>query len=184
MIAFVKDTMIYVFIIAAIVIIPYELGGFGQIFAAADKTPMRPKSRPRPSPAAGLTLAPSQIGPYITLAIGSAMALFMYPHALTGTLAASSGRAIRFNTMTLPAYSFVLGLIALLGMMAIAAGVKVAIDAGRGAATRAVGVPRLVRRLLLPGDRARRAGAGGGDVDRRRQHVHPQHLEAVHSSRR
>ena len=42
-------------------------------------------------PAAGLTLAPSQIGPYITLAIGSAMALFMYPHALTGTLSASSG---------------------------------------------------------------------------------------------
>ena len=54
------------------------------------------------------------------------MALFMYPHAMTGTLAASSGRAIRFNTMTLPAYSFVLGLIALLGVMALAAGVKVA----------------------------------------------------------
>ena len=50
----------------------------------------------------------------------------MYPHALTGTLSASSARAIRFNTMTLPAYSFVLGLIALLGVMAIAAGIKVA----------------------------------------------------------
>jgi solute:Na+ symporter, SSS family len=35
MIAFVKDTMIYVFIIAAIFVIPYELGGFGAIFAAA-----------------------------------------------------------------------------------------------------------------------------------------------------
>ena len=70
-------------------------------------------------PAAGLTLAPAQIGPYVTLAIGSAMALFMYPHALTGALAASSGRAIRRNTMTLPAYSFVLGLIALLGVMAM-----------------------------------------------------------------
>ena len=112
------------------------------------------------------------------------MALFMYPHAMTGTLAASSGRAIRFNTMTLPAYSFVLGLIALLGLMALAAGVKVAAPAGRGAAARAVGVPRLVRRLLLRRDRARRAGAGGGDVDRRRQHLHPQHLEAVHPSRR
>ena len=76
--------------------------------------------------AAGSTLAPQQIGPYITLAIGSAMALFMYPHALTGALASSSVRAIRFNTMALPAYSFVLGLIALLGMMALAAGIKVA----------------------------------------------------------
>ncbi|HXE23773.1 MAG TPA: sodium:solute symporter, partial [Roseiarcus sp.] len=41
------------------------------------------------------------------------------------SLAASSGSAIRFNAMTLPAYSLVLGLIALLGLMAIAAGVKV-----------------------------------------------------------
>src|SRR6266481_6310346 len=31
MIAFVKDILIYVFIIAAVVIVPYELGGFGNI---------------------------------------------------------------------------------------------------------------------------------------------------------
>ena len=124
MIAFVKDTMIYVFVIAAVIIIPYELGGFGKIFEAAGKA-YEAKLTAKAVPAAGLTLMPSQIGPYITLAIGSAMALFMYPHALTGTLASSSGRAIRFNTMTLPAYSFVLGLIALLGMMALAAGVNV-----------------------------------------------------------
>ena len=125
MIAFVKDAMIYIFIIAAIVVIPYELGGFGAIFAAAGKA-YAAKVAVNPKLAAGLTLTPGQVGPYITLAIGSAMALFMYPHALTGTLAASSGRAIRFNTMTLPAYSFVLGLVALLGVMALAAGVKVA----------------------------------------------------------
>ena len=123
LIAFVKDSMIYVFILAAIVVIPYQLGGWAKIFAAAQDA-YAAKVAAGKGPA-GLTLAPQQVGPYITLAIGSAMALFMYPHALTGTLAASSGRAIRFNTMTLPAYSFVLGLIALLGMMAIAAGVKV-----------------------------------------------------------
>ena len=124
MIAFVKDAMIYIFVIAAIVIIPYELGGFGAIFEAAGKA-FEAKVAANPKLAAGLTLTPAQVGPYITLAIGSAMALFMYPHALTGALAASSGRAIRFNMMALPAYSFVLGLIALLGLMAIAAGVKV-----------------------------------------------------------
>jgi SSS family solute:Na+ symporter len=123
MIAFVKDAMIYVFVIAAIVVIPRELGGFGNIFAAA-KAAYAAKVAAKAVPAAGLTLAPGQIGPYVTLAIGSAMALFMYPHALTGALAASSGHAIRRNTMTLPAYSFVLGLIALLGMMALAAGVR------------------------------------------------------------
>ncbi|MGA2871086.1 MAG: sodium:solute symporter, partial [Verrucomicrobiota bacterium] len=92
----------YIFIIAAIVIIPYELGGFGAIFAAAQKAydakiAAGAAATPAVKVAAGLTLAPSQVGPYITLAIGSAMALFMYPHALTSTLAASSGRAIRFR---------------------------------------------------------------------------------------
>src|SRR5271166_1463642 len=124
MIAFVKDAMIYIFIIAAIVIIPYELGGFGRIFDAA-RAAFEAKLAAKTVAAAGVTLMPSQIGPYITLALGSAMALFMYPHALTATLAASSGRAIRNNTMALPAYSFVLGLIALLGVMAIAAGIQV-----------------------------------------------------------
>ena len=124
MIAFVKDIMIYIFIIAAVIVIPIELGGFGAIFDAAGKA-YEAKVAADPKVVAGLTLAPQQIGPYITLAIGSAMALFMYPHALTGTLSASSGQAIRRNTMTLPAYSFVLGLIALLGIMALAAGVKV-----------------------------------------------------------
>ena len=124
MIAFVKDAMIYIFVIAAIVIIPYELGGFGRIFGAAQAA-FDAKVAAKAVPAAGLTLMPSQVGPYITLALGSALALFMYPHALTGTLSASSGKAIRYNMMTLPAYSFVLGLIALLGVMAIAAGVNV-----------------------------------------------------------
>jgi SSS family solute:Na+ symporter len=125
MIAFVKDTMIYIFIIAAVIVIPIELGGYGAIFDAASKV-YEAKVAADPKVPAGLTLAPQQIGPYITLAIGSAMALFMYPHALTGALAASSGQAIRRITMTLPAYSFVLGLVALLGIMALAAGVKVA----------------------------------------------------------
>ena len=45
MIAFVKDAMIYIFIIAAIVIIPYELGGFGAIFAAARRNAYRGQGR-------------------------------------------------------------------------------------------------------------------------------------------
>jgi SSS family solute:Na+ symporter len=108
-----------------VVIAPIQLGGYGAIFEAAGKA-YAAKVAANPKTAAGLILAPQQIGPYVTLALGSAMALFMYPHALTGTLAASSGAAIRRNTMTLPAYSFLLGLIALMGMMALAAGVEVA----------------------------------------------------------
>src|SRR5689334_11676565 len=69
MIAFVKDIMIYTFVIAAIIVIPAKLGGYGVIFdAAADA--FAKKGGPT-----GLTLKPAQVMPYITLAIGSAMAL-------------------------------------------------------------------------------------------------------------
>ncbi|QEN90101.1 sodium:solute symporter [Labrys sp. KNU-23] len=127
MIAFVKDIMIYIFVIAAVIIIPYQLGGFGSIFEKAklvyDAKAAAAVAAGKPA-AVGLTLAPSQIWPFITLSIGSAMALFMYPHALTGTLSASGPNAIRRNAVTLPAYSLVLGLIALLGVMAVAADIK------------------------------------------------------------
>jgi SSS family solute:Na+ symporter len=61
---------------------------------------------------------------YATLALGSALALFMYPHSITATLSSRSRNTIRHNATILPAYSFVLGLLALLGWVAIAAGTK------------------------------------------------------------
>jgi len=130
LIAFVKDAMIYVFVIAAVVIIPYQLGGFANIFELAGKAfeakiAANAALVPPVKTAMGLTLLPQQVMPFMTLALGSAFALFMYPHALTGVLSASSPRAIRFNAMTLPAYSLVLGLIALLGLMGRAAGIDV-----------------------------------------------------------
>jgi solute:Na+ symporter, SSS family len=127
LIAFVKDIMIYVFVIAAIIIIPWELGGFANIFDLAAKSFAAKVAAgaaldPPQKIAAGLTLTQGQIMPFMTLALGSAFALFMYPHSLTGVLSASNPRTIRFNAMTLPAYSLVLGLIALLGLMGRAAG--------------------------------------------------------------
>jgi SSS family solute:Na+ symporter len=123
LIAFVKDTLIYVVVIVAVIYIPTKLGGWGDIFAAADE---KFQSTPPPpeGPADGLILAPAaQLG-YSTLALGSAMALFLYPHSLTSVLAARSRDTIKRNMAALPAYSFVLGLLALLGYMAIAAGVE------------------------------------------------------------
>src|SRR6202000_211499 len=61
---------------------------------------------------------------YATLAVGSALALFLYPHSITAVLSSKSGNTIRRNMALLPAYSLVLGLLALLGFMALAAGVK------------------------------------------------------------
>ncbi|MGZ5147968.1 MAG: monocarboxylate uptake permease MctP [Burkholderiales bacterium] len=120
LIAFVKDILIYVFVVAAVVIIPAKLGGFSAVFGAAT-TVFENKGG-----STGLTLAAPQIVPYITLALGSAMALFIYPHSLTGILSASSADAIKRNAIALPVYSIVLGIIGLLGLMAHAAGIQVA----------------------------------------------------------
>jgi SSS family solute:Na+ symporter len=116
MIAVVKDALIYITVIAAVIVIPLKLGGFGKIFAGVDT-----KALLLAAPAPGNLGAQSA---YITLALGSALALFVYPHAITGVMSASSGRAIKRNAVALPAYSIALGLIALLGFMALAAGVK------------------------------------------------------------
>ncbi|OAF18230.1 monocarboxylate uptake permease MctP [Bradyrhizobium neotropicale] len=119
LIAFVKDIMIYIVVIAAIAIVPTKLGGYGAIFTAAD-TAFAAKG------SGGILLSPAQIVPYASLALGSALAAFMYPHTLTGIFASSGGNTIRKNAMLLPAYTLLLGLLALLGYMGHAAGLKLA----------------------------------------------------------
>ncbi len=116
LIALVKDVLIYVTVIAAVVVIPAHLGGYGEIF--------------RRIPPDKLFLAPPSAGnlgiysAYATLALGSALALFLYPHAVTGLLSARSRRVIKRNMALLPAYSLALAAIAALGYMAYAANVQ------------------------------------------------------------
>src|SRR5436190_9183951 len=122
LIAFVKHTLIYIVILVAIIYIPTRLGGYGHIFDTAQQKLSTPKAT-----AAGASFIPGSAGhiPYWTLALGSALALFMYPHAITGVLATKDRNVIRRNAAALPAYSLLLGLIALLGLMALAADVVV-----------------------------------------------------------
>ena len=119
LIAFVKDIMIYIVVFAAVAIIPGRLGGYAAVFTAAQRV------YDAKGGATGLTLRSAQVLPYATLALGSALAGFMYPHNLTGILASRNGDTIRKNAILLPAYTVLLGLIALLGYMAHAAGVVV-----------------------------------------------------------
>ena len=112
MIALVKDALIYITVIVAVIVIPSQLGGYGSIFSAI--------------PAKKLILAAptstslGQFSTYATLALGSALALFLYPHSVTGVLSSNNRNVIKRNAALLPAYSFLLGLIALLGFMAVA----------------------------------------------------------------
>ena len=124
LIAFVKDTLIYAVIVVAVLYIPYKLGGWGVIFDAADhKFSAAGKG--------GFLLSSHLQLPYITLAFGSSLALFLYPHSVTGVLACKNRDIIKRNMAALPAYSLLLGLIALLGYMAIAAGVKPMVIGGK-----------------------------------------------------
>ena len=119
LIAFVKDIMIYIVVLVAVVVVPAKLGGYGAVFATAGD------AFAAKGGATGLLLKPSQMLPYATLAFGSALAAFMYPHTLTGIFASKSADTIRKNAILLPAYTLLLGLIALLGYMAYTANIKV-----------------------------------------------------------
>jgi SSS family solute:Na+ symporter len=126
LIAFVKDVLIYAVILVAIFYIPHKLGGWSHIFGAAqakfDKTP---------APVDGTLLNHNNQLNYAMLALGSALALFLYPHSVTGVLASKNRNVIKRNMAALPAYSLLLGLIALLGYMAIAGGIK-PVNGGNG----------------------------------------------------
>ncbi|MGE5624538.1 MAG: monocarboxylate uptake permease MctP [Bacillota bacterium] len=113
LIAVVKDLLIYITVIAAITVIPAALGGYGHIFAsiAPDKLLLAP-------PTADNTGAYSA---YATLALGSVLALFLYPHCVTALLASENRGVIKRNMAFLPAYSLALALLAFLGYVAVAA---------------------------------------------------------------
>ena len=172
--AFLKDVMIYVAVIAAVTVIPRHLGGYGAMFAAAGAH--------MTAPPPGHALKAGQQIPYATLALSSALAAFLYPHTLTGVLAARDADTIRRNAVMLPAYTLLLGLIAMLGLMAHAAGIvtshpnavvpllflaifpgwfagfafaAIAVGALVPAAVMAVGAANLVTRNLLPSSAGR-----------------------------
>jgi SSS family solute:Na+ symporter len=111
LIAFVKDSLIYLVIVVAIVYVGVKIG-FSHIFDAAQK-----KDAKTP----GATFIPNKntYWAYGTLAFGSALALFMYPHSVTAVLAGRRRNVIRRNAAILPTYSLMLGLLALLGFAAI-----------------------------------------------------------------
>ncbi len=116
-IAIVKDFMLYIMVFAAVTYIPWKLGGYAHVFETANKL------LATHTPKGSIFLQPQQFLGYSTLAIGSSIALLLYPHTATAVLSAQSAKVVRRNAAMLPAYSFLLGLIALLGYVALSAGV-------------------------------------------------------------
>jgi SSS family solute:Na+ symporter len=118
-------------IIVAVIYLPHKIGGWDHIFstvqASFDSFNKDNADAIAAKQASGKAFytPPAAQWAYMSLALGSALALFMYPHSVTGVLSTRNRGVIRRNAAMLPAYSFLLGLIALLGFVAVAAGVKV-----------------------------------------------------------
>ena len=125
-ISVVKAVLVFGALGVLLVVAFRTLGGTGQIFRHAGGLPS--------TAAAGSS--------YASLALGSALALLVYPHVLTAAFAARSPDALRRNTIALPAWTLLLGLFAVLGVAAAAAGVTVPTGHGE------LAVPLLVQRVL------------------------------------
>ena len=117
MIAIVKDICIWLVVLVALIIIPIKLGGFDVIF---QKVHMYAQNHPKFQD----VLSSPQYSAYGSLIIGAALAIFLYPHVLTGVLSANSAKVVRRSSVLLLAYTFLLGLVALLGFVAVADGIQ------------------------------------------------------------
>ena len=126
------------------------------------------------------SLDPSLHVAYATLALGSAMALLVYPHVLTAAFSASSAAALRRCVIAMPLWTAILAVFGLLGWRRAAR-----VSRHRWATPRRR--CRCSSRICCrPADRARLrrarrrgARAGSGDVGRRGHAVHPEHLQRV-----
>jgi len=118
LIAFVKDALIWIVILVAVIYLPAKLGGFGAIFDAAE-------AKFAATGKGGIVPMPKDYWIYSSLAVGQALMMFLFPHSMTGLLAAKTRNVIRRNSAIMPIYSILLGGVGLLGFMAIASGVKV-----------------------------------------------------------
>jgi SSS family solute:Na+ symporter len=103
-----KDILIWITVIALIVVVPLSIvGGFGTAFKDVKKQSY-------------ITLSDSLVPGYATLVLGSALALYLYPHAINGVLSSESAQKLRTSTALLPLYGVGLAIMALMGILVYA----------------------------------------------------------------
>jgi SSS family solute:Na+ symporter len=103
-----KDILIWITVIALIVMVPLSIvGGFGTAFKDVKKQSY-------------IKLSDSLVPGYTTLVLGSALALYLYPHAINGVLSSESAQKLRTSTALLPLYGVGLAIMALMGILVYA----------------------------------------------------------------
>ncbi|MFF2851030.1 sodium:solute symporter [Streptomyces sp. NPDC058001] len=132
-----KGVAVFGSVAAAVWLVLDRLGGPGAMF---DKAALNLAGTG--AGGGSLVLAPNQQPAFATLALGSALALLMYPHVLTAGFAASGPAVLRRVFVALPAWTLLLALFGLLGIAAVAAGVRTSAGGAEAA------VPMLMDRLM------------------------------------
>jgi SSS family solute:Na+ symporter len=119
LLSIVKDALVLWVVLAIFIAVFATAGGWGAIFdSGADKFAASPR------PDDGLLLGSDSQLNYVTLALGSALALFLYPHTLTAVLAARNRATIRRTLAALPLYTLLLGILMMAGFAVIHTGVE------------------------------------------------------------
>ncbi|MFC7530283.1 sodium:solute symporter [Actinoplanes sp. GCM10030250] len=114
LVSIVKDALVLWSVLSVVMIVSMMPGGWEPVFRLAQE-----KFTATPRVDDGLLLAPQSQLNYVTLALGSAVALFLYPHTLTGVLASRNRGTLRRNLAVLPIYTLTLGILMLVGFAAI-----------------------------------------------------------------
>ncbi len=107
--SFFKDFFIWAMVITLVIFIPiHYFNGFGNMFEWLNKT----------YPAKS-TVPSADFLSFATLALGSAVALFLYPHAINGAYTSKNADSIRKNAIFMPLYNIMLIFVTLLGFAAL-----------------------------------------------------------------
>jgi solute:Na+ symporter, SSS family len=109
-IAVVKDILIWMIVLVVFAVVSARMGGLQHVFSVV--------------PQKDVLLSPDDYMAFITLALGSALAQFLYPHMVTGVLSVNSHNTVKRVAALLPAYTILVGILTLTGFLALGAGVK------------------------------------------------------------
>jgi len=121
--AVLKDSLIFLSVIVLIIVVPLKYGGFTTAFANAQAFAQQLAAHKVAWLATGITNlkpAASLMWGYTTLWLGSALALFLYPHAINGSLSSQGKRQLAMSTALLPIYGIGLAILAMLGILVYA----------------------------------------------------------------
>jgi len=107
--AVLKDVLIFLTVIVSIIVIPISIGGFNNAFSAIASV--------KGSALTYETLNPKIATAFLSLALGSSFALYLYPHSINGSLRAESEKNLKLSISLLPLYGVGLALLALFGIL-------------------------------------------------------------------